>query len=59
MRYAQHLAGTGARYSQQANPPRWLLGKFACVDRSEAGRMEAGIKKLTAVNKRKLVGKRD
>jgi putative endonuclease len=55
-RYAQHVAGTGARYTQ-ANPPRRLLVKFACVNQSEAGRIEAAIKKLTAINKRKLVGK--
>jgi predicted GIY-YIG superfamily endonuclease len=34
-----------------------LLVKFACLNQSEASRMEAAIKKLTAVNKRKLVGK--
>lgn len=56
VRYAQHVAGTGARYTR-ANPPRRLLVKFACVNQSEAGRMEAAIKKLTATNKRILVGK--
>ena len=56
VRYAQHVAGTGARYTH-ANPPRRLLVKFACVNQSEAGRMEAAIKKLTAINKRKLAGK--
>ena len=55
-RYAQHVAGTGARYTR-ANPPRRLLVKFACLNQSEARRMEAAIKKLAAVNKRKLVGK--
>ena len=54
-RYAQHLAGTGARYTR-ASPPRRLLVKFACLNRSVAGRMEAAIKKLTATNKRILVG---
>jgi len=56
VRYAQHLAGTGARYTR-ASPPRRLLVKFACLNRSVAGRMEAAIKKLTATNKRILVGK--
>jgi putative endonuclease len=56
VRYAQHVAGTGARYTR-ANPPRRLLVKFACVNQSEAGRMEAAIKKLAATNKRMLVGK--
>ena len=53
---AQHVAGTGARYTR-ANPPRRLLVKFACLNQSEACRMEAAIKKLAAINKRKLVGK--
>jgi putative endonuclease len=56
VRYAQHVAGTGARYTR-ANPPRRLLLKFACLNRSEASRMEAAIKKLAAADKRKLVGK--
>ena len=56
VRHAQHVAGTGARYTR-ANPPRRLLVKFACLNQSEASRMEAAIKKLAATNKRKLVGK--
>jgi putative endonuclease len=55
-RYAQHLAGNGARYTR-ANPPRRLLTKFACPNQSVAGRLEAAIKKLAAMDKRKLVGK--
>ena len=55
-RYAQHLAETGARYTR-ANPPRRLLVKFACLNQSEAGRMEAAIKRLRASDKRILVGK--
>jgi putative endonuclease len=55
-RYAQHLAGTGARYTC-ANPPRRLLTKFACPNQSVAGRLEAAIKSLAAVEKKKLVGK--
>ena len=58
MRYAQHVAGTGARYTR-ANPPARLLVRFACLNQSEASRMEAAIKKLAAINKRKLVGKSD
>jgi putative endonuclease len=56
VRYAQHVAGTGARYTR-ANPPSRLLAKFACLNQSEASRMEAAIKKLAAANKRKLVDK--
>jgi putative endonuclease len=55
-RYAQHVAGTGARYTR-ANPPRRLLAKFACLNQSEACRMEAAIKKRAATDKRVLVGK--
>jgi len=56
VRYAEHVAGTGARYTR-ANPPRRLLVKFACLNQSEASRMESAIKKLVAINKRKLVRK--
>lgn len=55
-RYAQHVAGTGARYTR-ANPPSRLLARFACPNQSVAGRMEAAIKKLPAAAKRALVGK--
>jgi putative endonuclease len=54
-RYAQHVAGTGARYTR-ANPPRRLLGRLACPNQSVAGKLEAAIKRLSAVEKRKLVG---
>ena len=54
-RYAQHLAGTGARYTR-ANPPRRLLTEFACPNQSVAGKLEAAIKRLPAAEKRKLVG---
>jgi putative endonuclease len=55
VRYAQHCAGIGARYTR-ANPPRRLLGKFSCANQSEAARLETAIKKLAAINKRRLVG---
>jgi putative endonuclease len=54
-RYAQHVAGTGARYTR-ANPPRQLLAKFACPNQSVASKLEAAIKKLPAPAKRKIVG---
>jgi putative endonuclease len=54
-RYAQHLAGTGARYTR-ANPPRRLLAKFHCPNQAVAGRLEAAIKRLSAAEKRQLVG---
>jgi putative endonuclease len=55
-RFAQHSAGTGARYTR-ANPPQELLAKFACANQSIACRMEAVIKKLSAAEKKKLTGK--
>jgi len=55
-RYAQHVAGIGARYTR-VNPPLELLTKFACSSQSQAGRMEAAIKRLAANDKRELVGK--
>ena len=55
-RYAQHVAGIGARYTR-ANPPHRLLVKLRCASQSEAARMEAAIKKLAAADKRKWVGK--
>jgi len=54
-RYAQHVAGTGARYTR-ANPPRRLLTRFSCPNQSVAGKLEAAIKRLSAAEKRKLVG---
>lgn len=54
-RYAQHVAGTGARYTR-ANPPHRLLARFACPNQSVAGRLEAAIKRLSAADKRRLVG---
>jgi putative endonuclease len=54
-RYAQHVAGTGARYTR-ANPPLRLLVKFRCRNQSEASQMEAAIKRLAAADKRKLPG---
>ena len=55
-RYAQHAAGTGARYTR-ANPPCRLLVKFACPNQSAACRMEAAVKRLPASAKRALVDK--
>ena len=54
-RYAQHVAGTGSRYTR-ANPPRRLLTQFVCPNQSVAGKLEAAIKRLPAAEKRKLVG---
>lgn len=52
-RYAQHLAGKGARYTR-SRPPVRLLGQCACADRAEASRVEYRIKQLPAPGKRAL-----
>ena len=52
-RFAQHLAGTGARYTR-SHPPLRLLGQCAYPGRSEATIAEYRIKQLTARGKRAL-----
>ena len=54
-RFAQHLAGKGAKYTR-ARPPRRVLASFECADRSEAQQREAAIKRLPAAKKRALCG---
>jgi putative endonuclease len=53
-RYAQHLAGRGARYTR-SHPPRQLLARFEHSDRSSALKAEYAIKQLTAAEKRALI----
>ncbi len=52
-RYAQHVAGKGARYTR-ANPPVRLLARFPYPDRASASRAEHAIKQLTPERKRAL-----
>lgn len=52
-RYAQHLAGKGARYTRSW-PPARLLARFEYPDRSAASRAEYAIKRLTPSHKRAL-----
>lgn len=52
-RYAEHLAGKGARYTR-SHPPRRLLGRFEYPDRSAASQAEYAIKQLTPARKRAL-----
>lgn len=52
-RYAQHLAGTGARYTR-SHPPSRLLGHCAYPDRAQASRAEHAIKRLKPDQKRAL-----
>ena len=44
-RFAQHLAGDGARYTR-SHPPVRLLGSAACGSRSAALKAELALKKL-------------
>ncbi|WP_199268717.1 GIY-YIG nuclease family protein [Cognatiluteimonas profundi] len=52
-RYAEHVAGTGARYTR-SRPPSRLLARFEHPDRSSASRAEYAIKQLTPARKRAL-----
>ena len=52
-RYAQHVAGKGARYTR-SRPPVWLLGQFPHPDRASASRAEHAIKQLRPEQKRAL-----
>lgn len=54
-RYAQHLAGKGARYTR-AHPPVRLMARFEHPNRSSASRAEYAIKQLSAARKRALCG---
>lgn len=52
-RFAQHLAGKGARYTR-AHPPLRLMARFEHPDRSSASRAEYVIKQLSPARKRAL-----
>jgi putative endonuclease len=52
-RYAEHVAGKGARYTR-AHPPLRLLARFEHPDRAAASRAEYAIKQLTPARKRAL-----
>lgn len=52
-RYAQHVAGKGARYTR-SYPPLRILARFEHPDRAAASRAEHAIKQLTPVQKRAL-----
>lgn len=53
LRYAQHVAGTGAKYTR-SHPPLRLLGYRPYPDRAEASRAEYRIKQLAPARKRVL-----
>lgn len=52
-RYAEHVAGKGARYTR-SHPPLRLLARFEYPDRSSASRAEYSIKQLSPARKRAL-----
>jgi putative endonuclease len=52
-RYAEHVAGKGARYTRSW-PPLRLLARFEYPDRAAASRAEHAIKQLTPARKRAL-----
>ena len=52
-RYAEHVAGKGARYTR-SHPPLRLLARFEYPDRSSASRAEYSIKQLPPARKRAL-----
>jgi putative endonuclease len=52
-RYAEHVAGKGARYTR-SRPPYRLLARFEFPDRSSASRAEYAIKQLTPAKKREV-----
>ena len=53
-RYAQHLAGKGAKYTR-ANRPVRLIGKLPYADRGAATRAEHAFKRLTRQEKRQRI----
>ncbi|KGM53311.1 hypothetical protein N800_07935 [Lysobacter daejeonensis GH1-9] len=52
-RFAQHLAGKGARYTR-ARPPVQVVARFAYPDRATASRAEHAVKRLPLTRKRAL-----
>ncbi len=52
-RFAQHVAGKGARYTR-SYPPLRILACFKHPDRAAASRAEHAIKQLTPTQKRAL-----
>ncbi len=52
-RFAQHQAGTGARYTRSRKPIA-VAAQLRCADRAEASRLEALVKRLHAPRKRQF-----
>jgi putative endonuclease len=56
-RFEEHEAGTASRYTRSRRPLE-LVWISECSSRSEAMRREAGIKRLSAAEKRDLIAGR-
>ena len=56
-RYAEHVAGKGARYTR-SHPPRALLGRVALADRSAALKAEHALRQLAPGAKRDWIAAR-
>jgi len=54
-RFAQHMAGTGARYTR-SHPPTRVMASMAFADRSSASKAEAALKKLPRAKKAAYFG---
>ena len=52
-RFQEHVTGRGAAFTRM-NKPRRVLAFTTCPDRSQASRLEAYIKRLPALEKRRL-----
>ncbi len=52
-RFAQHVNGTGARYTRSRKPVQ-VLASFELADRASASRAEYRVKRLTPRDKRAL-----
>ncbi|MDF9432694.1 GIY-YIG nuclease family protein [Cupriavidus gilardii] len=52
-RFAQHQAGTGARYTRSRKPIA-IAAQLRCADRAEASRLEALVKRLHVARKRQF-----
>jgi len=54
-RFAQHIAGTGARYTR-SHPPARVVASMTFSDRSSASKAEAALKKLPRAQKAAYFG---
>ena len=53
-RYAEHMAGKGARYTRM-HLPQQLLAQFSCANQSAALKLEYALKQCSAVEKWAIV----